>query len=57
MLVTCIDIPVDAGPEAWQCQQRMDRTPHPPREQVVNACLQPPLNDFRELMYHEPQLG
>lgn len=35
VLVTCIDIPVDAGPE------------------VVNACLQPPLNDFRELMYHD----
>lgn len=24
--------------------------------QVVNACLQPPLNDFRELMYHDPRL-
>ena len=38
-------------------QERMNRTLHPPREQVVNACLQPPLNDFRELMYHDPQLG
>ncbi|CAK9115749.1 unnamed protein product [Durusdinium trenchii] len=35
VLVSCIDIPVDASPE------------------VVNACLQPPSNNFRELMYHD----
>ncbi|CAK9015063.1 unnamed protein product [Durusdinium trenchii] len=38
VLVSCIDIPVDASPE------------------VVNACLQPPSNNFRELMYHVSEL-
>ncbi|CAE6908886.1 Nap1 [Symbiodinium natans] len=35
VLVTCIDVPLDAGSE------------------VVNACLQAPLNEYRELLYHD----
>jgi len=35
VLITCIDLPIDAGPE------------------VVNACLQSPLNEYRELMFHD----
>mmetsp|Transcript_22683 Transcript_22683/g.53469 ORF Transcript_22683/g.53469 Transcript_22683/m.53469 type:complete len:235 (-) Transcript_22683:74-778(-) len=35
VVVTCIDVPIDAGSE------------------VVNACLQPPLNEYRELLYHD----
>jgi len=35
VLVTCIDVPIDASHE------------------VVNSCLQSPLNEYRELMYHD----
>ena len=89
VLVTCIDIPVDAGPEVWllyvlcskwvwvlcvcvlwrlesNSMQFIDGMSHQESVlyplfcactvgEVVNACLQPPLNDFRELMYHVAQ--